>query len=1546
MSSEIESYRKIVEQMWTDGRIDEAEYASLCAMRDAFGLTGEAAEAIEREVLGMSGQEALAAGTPSAPPPPPGDTLSGLATLLPPAPSAATPVGDADLSGATVLGSDAGASPSTLGAQGAGALIQNRFQVIKVLGTGGMGQVMQVKDTRMGELRALKMVHPTLANRADIGERLKKEVLVCQRLRHPGIVQVFDFDVDDQTGAPFFTMEYMDGVTLTRWLKSRRGDPLSLEEFQQLATALCEALDHAHGKGVIHLDLKPDNIMVSADLSAVRIMDFGISRLSETTHLQTALAGAGTPYYIAPEQERREQGVDGRADIFALGAIFYEVLTGTPPRGRVKPIHELREDISQRISDVIDRAFAPDRDDRPANMAELLSALRADIQPALAKVAEDDRRLESLLERAGGHVVAGEFAEAIAAFEDALPMAGAREPEVRALIEESKSLSHEAHVQSELEAVSRALEALELEDARGRLERARAALDGEGPPELSSLALELERDLASLTAANERLTEAERASGDARQDEAAALVDPDHEWPEIAALQERLAALRELISDRQGAARKQLEAGRSHMRFGTWHKAVAALKDIEALDLALVKDARGLITECQTNLRQERADASRQARKKRMIAASVCVLMAVIAGYYFLGYLPASQDETDYNSAVQKAEVAASSHDYDAALVAWDAYLKRPAGPRRPGDARAAIAKIQQARVTHAREEEFGRFKSSADDLVRQARFEDAVDAWTRYASEVADPMKDRAEAASLRVLEAWDQHDYSRARVSASDLIDAGRFEDAVTALDSYLSRPEPMRADEIKALRAQTVADWADKAFADAKRVAAERAQAGQFREAVASWQGYLKHPHGERHAEQAEAALGETYAAWDAHDYAAAQAGAKKQEEAGEHQAAIDALQAYVDRSEGAIETAAARALIKGLKERAETSHFQKAEAAASEALASADHEAAMAAWEQYLEGRWNARAEEAKKRLGGAREAWAKARFDSCMKQGGELADRGKWHDALQAWRSYLDSGVDPDRRRKAEMERDRILALAQSSRFETAKEQADAARSRGAFEDGERIWTEHIQWRSEVSALARGVTATGKESATPPEVERELTALRSAWDDSDFSAAKDSSQRQRSAGDYAAATGALNAYVTSQRQPRKHVAAASQLIKELDAPWDQSDFDEAEVQAKAALARTDYAAADEAWIGYLNRKGKKAHKDKADKARDAYAEDWEEQEYKSTKQAAETGGTAKGLAAIQSYLQRWRGKAPAHEKELKSLETSLRALHSVETWAIIVKRQPDASVVKDRDQRRALEATGLPWQVKHKQSGIVMLLVAPGKFTMGSPERPGSPHLLEGEETAKKVTISRAFYLGQHEVSNEQWNGIELANPSEDTGGKKPVQFRSRTFHDPDERPLISDFLSKSGLRLPTEKEWEFACRSGSTRTPSTSDIRAAAWFKEPDRYGTVKRTRNVAGGYSGLGDVATRAPNAWGFFDMMGNVLEMVTWTPDPNRIRKDIPTQPLSTFIERQWSYTPDGCIMKGGYWNGDIEDCYPWRRMDFYRVPAANGLRVARDP
>jgi serine/threonine protein kinase len=214
----------------------------------------------------------------------------------------------------------------TLGDPRIGSRLHSRYLVEERLGHGGMATVYRARDELLGRDVAIKVMHPALAYDPELVERFRREATSAARLSHPNIVTVYDCGSDN--GALFIVMELVDGTTL-RTLLDRFGH-FDTQTSRHVARGVASALDHAHAKGIVHRDVKPENILLTPT-GDVKVVDFGIAKAIGTGAVQlTSDRGMGTVAYVAPEQISRAN-VDGRADVYALGAITYEMVTGRPP---------------------------------------------------------------------------------------------------------------------------------------------------------------------------------------------------------------------------------------------------------------------------------------------------------------------------------------------------------------------------------------------------------------------------------------------------------------------------------------------------------------------------------------------------------------------------------------------------------------------------------------------------------------------------------------------------------------------------------------------------------------------------------------------------------------------------------------------------------------------------------------------------------------------------------------------------------------------------------------------------------------------------------------------------------------------------------------------------------------------------------------------------------------------------------------------------------------------------------------------------------------
>jgi Flp pilus assembly protein TadD/predicted Ser/Thr protein kinase len=229
-----------------------------------------------------------------------------------------------------------------------------QLDILEVIGRGGMGAVYRARQKGLNRLVALKILPSEIGRDAAFAERFTREARALAHLNHPNIVAIYDFG---RAGEFYYLiMEFVDGVNLRQMLQARR---LSPRESMSIVPQICEALQYAHDHGVVHRDIKPENVLVDKQ-GRVKIADFGLAKLlgaaPQTERLTRPADVMGTPHYMAPEQVEKPLEVDHRADIYSLGVVFYEMLTGELPLGRfAAPSKKVQLDV--RFDEIVLRAL-------------------------------------------------------------------------------------------------------------------------------------------------------------------------------------------------------------------------------------------------------------------------------------------------------------------------------------------------------------------------------------------------------------------------------------------------------------------------------------------------------------------------------------------------------------------------------------------------------------------------------------------------------------------------------------------------------------------------------------------------------------------------------------------------------------------------------------------------------------------------------------------------------------------------------------------------------------------------------------------------------------------------------------------------------------------------------------------------------------------------------------------------------------------------------------------------------------------------------------
>jgi eukaryotic-like serine/threonine-protein kinase len=256
------------------------------------------------------------------------------------------------------------------------------YELLSLLGTGGFGRVYRVRDLHLEREVALKVLQPLLTRDPEVVERFRREAQLAAGLRHPNIVNIYD--IGGRSGLLWYTMELIDGPSLAQLVE--RDGPLSLEKTLRLLREALSALAHAHGSGLVHRDVKPENMLIDRS-GSVQITDFGLA-LALRGKYGGATSQSGTPQFASPEQLLGER-VDQRSDLYSLAAVAYYALLGSPPfpghtveqvlakqtTNQFPTSRDRRDDVSEALEQVLDRALSADVSERYPSAAEFLQAV-------------------------------------------------------------------------------------------------------------------------------------------------------------------------------------------------------------------------------------------------------------------------------------------------------------------------------------------------------------------------------------------------------------------------------------------------------------------------------------------------------------------------------------------------------------------------------------------------------------------------------------------------------------------------------------------------------------------------------------------------------------------------------------------------------------------------------------------------------------------------------------------------------------------------------------------------------------------------------------------------------------------------------------------------------------------------------------------------------------------------------------------------------------------------------------------------------------------
>jgi serine/threonine protein kinase len=269
-----------------------------------------------------------------------------------------------------------------------GAIIEGRYRLVRAIASGAMGAVYEAEDVRDSTRVALKLLKPDFHQDVAIRRRFRREGSILQALVHPGVVRILDVGQDEGERS-YMVMELLRGETLEA--RVHRDRQMSVADLRPIALAITEALAAVHAHGVVHGDLKPANVFLPQGAPfPVKLVDFGLSKIEGLERLTRTGELTGTPAYMAPELLTGASELDGRVDLYALGVILYEALSGKLPfatnrhpgalmmdivTGKATPLAQLRPDLSSDVLGAVARAMAPKRDERAKDAGTLWQVL-------------------------------------------------------------------------------------------------------------------------------------------------------------------------------------------------------------------------------------------------------------------------------------------------------------------------------------------------------------------------------------------------------------------------------------------------------------------------------------------------------------------------------------------------------------------------------------------------------------------------------------------------------------------------------------------------------------------------------------------------------------------------------------------------------------------------------------------------------------------------------------------------------------------------------------------------------------------------------------------------------------------------------------------------------------------------------------------------------------------------------------------------------------------------------------------------------------------
>ncbi len=262
-------------------------------------------------------------------------------------------------------------------------IFANNYEILKLIGTGGMSKVYLAQDINNSSLSALKIIDEKLLSDPEYLKRFSREIQISKNLIHPNIVSLIDYG--NEGNIHYIIFEYIQGITLDKYLKNHKP---TIKEIEDISLQILEGLSYAHSEGIIHRDIKPQNILITKD-NHVKITDFGIAKALSSATITTTGAFIGSPAYISPEQAKGDKEIDYRSDIYSFGIVLFEILAGLTPFSADTPwglitkhinappdMSMLPKDTPNHMLHIISKSLAKNADDRFSTANEIIDVIK------------------------------------------------------------------------------------------------------------------------------------------------------------------------------------------------------------------------------------------------------------------------------------------------------------------------------------------------------------------------------------------------------------------------------------------------------------------------------------------------------------------------------------------------------------------------------------------------------------------------------------------------------------------------------------------------------------------------------------------------------------------------------------------------------------------------------------------------------------------------------------------------------------------------------------------------------------------------------------------------------------------------------------------------------------------------------------------------------------------------------------------------------------------------------------------------------------------